>query len=510
MEDPEHMQVLIPISSRTSFFPSEEYFFPKPLIEVASRPMIELVVNQLKRQLTNPKFTFVIDRDDARTFSIDRICELVGGSGTHVIERTGQTSGALCSCLLAIEALDPYAPLLISNSDQIISADLSAQLSSFDRAQVDAGVVTFDSIHPRWSYVVEAANNRVAQTVEKKVVSRRAIAGLYYFREAEQFLNAAKKVILNDVNVDGAFFISSAINQCILDGGDVMYSTISERQYHSFYSPKRITEFDLSPMGAAIRKASNSMEDVNVIIPAAGEGSRFVKAGWKKPKPFIDVDGRPMLDHVIENVVPHGANATVLLRNSHIQDQPNIVKNFKQTGADILPIENLTEGTACTVLLARKVFDNDNPMLVANSDQLVDFNVSDFVADCIDRGLDGSILVFRDPTKDPKWSFAKVDEQYLVTEVAEKKPISELATVGIYLFTRGCDFVSAAADMFAANDRVNGEFYTCPVYNHMIATGARIGVYEVAMDAMFGLGTPEDLTEFLHARGAPMSKDCPD
>ena len=95
MEDLEHMQVLIPISSRTSFFPSEEYFFPKPLIEVAGRPMIELVVDQLKRQLNNPKFTFVIDRDDARTFSIDRICELVGGSGTHVIERMGQTSGAL-------------------------------------------------------------------------------------------------------------------------------------------------------------------------------------------------------------------------------------------------------------------------------------------------------------------------------------------------------------------------------------------------------------------------------
>lgn len=504
------MQILIPISSRTSFFPSEEYFFPKPLIEVAGRPMIELVINQLKRQFTNPKFTFVIDRDDARTFSIDRICQLAGGSGTHVIERIGQTSGALCSCLLAIEALDPHAPLLISNSDQIISADLSAQINSFDRAQVDAGVVTFDSIHPRWSYVVEASNNRVAQTFEKKVVSRRAIAGLYYFREAGQFLDAAKKAILNDVNVDGAFFISAAINQCILDGGDVMYTTISERHYHSFYSPSRITEFDLSPMGAELRTGYNSVVDMNVIIPAAGEGSRFEKAGWKKPKPFIDVDGRPMLDHVIKNVVPDGANATVLLRKSHIQAQPNLVKNFKKAGSEILPVENLTEGTACTVLLARKVFDNESPMIVANSDQLVDFNVSDYVSDCLNRGLDGSILVFRDPTMDPKWSFAKVDEQGLVTEVAEKKPISDLATVGIYLFRRGRDFVSAAVDMFAANDRVNGEFYTCPVYNYMITNGARIGVYEVAMGAMSGLGTPKDLTDFLNSQGAPVSKDQPE
>lgn len=503
------MQVLIPISSRSPFFSKEEYFFPKPLIEVAGRPMIELVITHLQKQLNNPNFTFVIDRDDARAFSIDRICELLGGSGTHVIERMGETSGALCSCLLAISALDPSAPLLISNSDQIISADLAAHLERFTRAKVDSGVVTFDSIHPRWSYVVEAANNRVGQSFEKKVVSRRAIAGLYYFREAGQFLNAAKKTILNDVNVDGAFFISSAINQCILDGGDVMYTTIDEREYHSFYSPSRIADFDVSPLGSALRTSSNTIENVNIIIPAAGEGSRFTKAGWKKPKPFIDVDGRPMLNHVIENVVPDGSGVTLLLRKTHIQAHPNIVKHFETTGANILPIENLTEGTACTVLLARKVFDNDSPMMVANSDQLVNFNVSDYVSDCINRGLDGSILVFRDPSMDPKWSFAKVDDQGLVTEVIEKKPISDLATVGIYLFRRGRDFVSAAADMVAANDRVNGEFYTCPVYNYMIANGARIGVYEVEMDAMFGLGTPDDLGRFLDARGAPNSKDMP-
>ena len=504
------MQVLIPISTRSSFFPNAEYFFPKPLIEVAGRPMIELVITQLEKQLNNPKFTFVIDREEARAFSVDRICKLAGGSEASVIERIGETSGALCSCLLAIGALEPSLPLLICNSDQIITADLGAHLERFEKAQVDAGVVTFDSIHPRWSYVVETEGNRVAQTVEKKVVSRNAIAGLYYFREAGQFLDAAQKTILNDVNVDGNFFISSAINQCILDGGDVMYTTIDERQFYSFYSPSRIAEFDRSPLGISLRAGPKAAESVNVIIPAAGEGSRFAKAGWKNPKPFIDVDGRPMLDHVIDNVVPAGSNVTLLLRKSHMQAQPSILRRLEKAGGNILPVCKLTEGTACTVLLARKVFDNDSPMMVANSDQLVDFDVKDYVTDCIDRGLDGSILVFRDPSMDPKWSFAKLDDEGLVTEVAEKKPISDLATVGIYLFTRGCDFVSAAADMLAANERVNGEFYTCPVYNYMIANGARIGVYEVAIDAMSGLGTPDDLSRFLEARGAPASQDIPD
>ncbi|MNE15375.1 hypothetical protein D3C80_1082820 [compost metagenome] len=165
-------------------------------------------------------------------------------------------------------------------------------------------------------------------------------------------------------------------------------------------------------------------------------------------------------------------------------------------------MDRLTEGTACTILLARQAFDAPAPLLVANSDQYVEFDVDAFVKDCHDRGLDGSILVFRDPHKDPKWSFARIGSDNLVLEVAEKKPISDLATVGVYLFARGDEFVSAAIDMIANNDRVNGEFYTCPVYNYMIRNGARIGVYEVPASAMHGLGTPADLATYLKRQPA--------
>jgi dTDP-glucose pyrophosphorylase len=151
------------------------------------------------------------------------------------------------------------------------------------------------------------------------------------------------------------------------------------------------------------------------------------------------------------------------------------VRKFQKGCHRVKPVAALTEGTASTVLLARPVFDNDQPMMVANSDQLVDFDVNAYIDDCFSRRLDGSILVFRDPEMDPKWSFVKLDKDGLVTEVAEKKPISDLATVGIYFFSKGSDFISAAIDMIVANDRVNDEFYTCPVYNYMIKNGARIG-----------------------------------
>lgn len=504
------MQILVPISGRSAFFPKSEYYFPKPLVEVAGLPMTELVVSQLKRRFDHADFVFVVDREDARAFSLDRTLELVAGPGTKIVEKLGETSGALCSCLLAVDALDLDKPLIISNSDQIVTESIEVHVEAFMREGATAGVLTFDSVHPRWSYVLEGERGEVVQTFEKRVVSRHAIAGLYYFATARDFVEAAQRSILNDASIEGRFFISSALNEVILAGGTVRHSPIDGRNYHSFYAPDRIAAFERTPLAARLRGGASSVSDVNVIIPAAGEGSRFAKAGWKKPKPFIDLMGKPVLRHVIDNVTPPGAHATLLLRKAHVEASPEIVREFSRSGVTIQPVEKLTEGTACTVLLARRLFDNDRPMMVANSDQMVDFDVSDFIRDCLSRGLDGSILVFRDPALDPKWSFARVDVDGHVVEVAEKKPISDLATVGIYLFARGRDFVSAAADMIAVNDRVNGEFYTCPIYNYMIASGARIGVYEVPMDAMHGLGTPEDLSAYLERNGAPASSDAPD
>lgn len=504
------MQLLIPIAGHSQFFPKEEFYFPKPLIEVAGRPMIELVIKHLKSQFSNAKFIFVIDREDRCLFSLDRTLKLLAGEGTLITEKPGVTSGALPSCLLAVDLLDLDQPIITVNSDQIIEEDLSNFVDFFQAKNCDAGVVTFDSVHPRWSYIVEDESGNVQQTFEKRVASRHAIAGFIYFQKAIALVEAAQRVILNDVHTDGLFYISSALNEIILDGGRVMHAPVPSSNYHSFYSPAKIVDFERTNYAAKIRDKQLLIGRVNVVIPAAGEGSRFAKMLWKKPKPFIDVSGRPMLEQVIENVAPKQAMVSLLLRKEHMDSYPELVHQIQAEGHHVIPVSRLTEGTASTVLLARRIFDNDLPLLVANSDQLVDFDVDAFICDCLTRGLDGSILVFKDQLMDPKWSFAKLDENGLVIEVAEKKAISNLATVGIYFFAKGCDFVSAAVDMIVANDRVNNEFYTCPVYNYMIKNGAQIGIYEVPSDSMSGLGTPDDLTSFLASRGAPLSIDSPE
>ncbi len=230
----------------------------------------------------------------------------------------------------------------------------------------------------------------------------------------------------------------------------------------------------------------------------AGLGSRFQKSGFKNPKPFIKIKDKTMIELVLDNINVKDAFFYLIARKEHIEAEYILASKIeKKYNAKFILIDNLTEGSACTVLHSRKFINNNIPLLIANSDQLVDISISDFINDCINKKLDGSILCFEDNEMNPKWSFAKVDKNGFVIEVKEKIPISNFATVGIYFFTKGSDYVNYTIDMIIKNDRVNNEFYTCPVYNYMIKDSKRIGYYLLRKNNMHGLGTPEDYFLYL-------------
>ncbi len=233
---------------------------------------------------------------------------------------------------------------------------------------------------------------------------------------------------------------------------------------------------------------------INIVVPMAGAGSRFSKANYDKPKPFIDVMGKPMIIRVLDNLFHDDAKFILIAREEHLERERELVCKIKsEYNVEFITIDKLTEGTACTILYARKYINNDTPLLVANSDQIVDMDISKYVDDCLRRRLDGSILTFIDKYQDPKWSFARLNAQKMVVEVKEKEVISQYATVGLYFFSKGSSFVNSAIDMIIENDRVNNEFYTCPVYNYAIRSGLKIGVFNIDMKKMHGLGNPEDL-----------------
>ena len=232
---------------------------------------------------------------------------------------------------------------------------------------------------------------------------------------------------------------------------------------------------------------------MNVLIPMAGAGKRFFDAGYIFPKPLIEVDNKPMIQWVIESLNLN-ANYIFIIQKEH-QKKYNIssVLRILKPNCKIIELDQITEGAACTTLLAKKFINNSNPLIIANSDQYIRWNSSKAIYDFNSKNLDGAILTFE--AIHPKWSYAKCDKDGFVSEVAEKKVISKNATVGVYYWKHGSDYVKSAEEMINKNIRVNNEFYVCPVYNEFISKNKKVKIHNV--EEMWGLGTPEDLNNFI-------------
>lgn len=232
--------------------------------------------------------------------------------------------------------------------------------------------------------------------------------------------------------------------------------------------------------------------NLNVLIPMAGEGSRFSKAGYTFPKPLVEVFDKPMIQKVIENLNIK-AHFIFLCQKSHYEKYNlKYLLNLIAPDCSIVLVDSVTEGAACTTLLAKDLINSDKQLIIANSDQFVEWSSSEFIYSMLSKNADGGILSFQ--SVHPKWSYAKINDIGWVTEVREKQPISNIATVGIYWWNKGSDYVKYAESMINKNIRVNNEFYVCPVFNEAINDGKKILTYNC--QKMWGLGTPEDLKYF--------------
>jgi HAD superfamily hydrolase (TIGR01509 family) len=236
-------------------------------------------------------------------------------------------------------------------------------------------------------------------------------------------------------------------------------------------------------------------ESVNVLIPAAGQGKRFLEAGFYYPKPLIPVRDVPMIALVLSNTRALG-RPIVLLQKEHceVYCADKVIQGLEPRSR-VVQVDGLTQGAACTALLASELIDTPQELILVNSDQFLDYDLTTFIESMRGLKADGGILTF--PAQESKWSYAATDSDGRVTRVAEKQVISPHATVGVYYFRTGRAFVKAAKQMIDKNIRVNGEFYICPVYNELLEEGARVFIHEIERAQMHGLGTPEDLAAFL-------------
>ncbi len=236
---------------------------------------------------------------------------------------------------------------------------------------------------------------------------------------------------------------------------------------------------------------------VNILVPMAGSGKKFAEKGYTFPKPLIEIKGKPMVEWVVKNLSPKVEHRFVFIcRREHYEKfKLGAMLNLLAPNSQVVILDAATHGAAATALLAKEHINSEDPLIIANADQFVEADITDFIETAHKENLDGLIVSFK--SAHPKWSFAKVGPDGFVMETAEKNPISEDATAGIYYFKSGKDFVSAAESMIKKDIRTNNEFYICPVYNELILQDKKIKIYPIDPEKMHSWGTPEDLEYFL-------------
>lgn len=237
------VNVIIPIGTKSVFFEGPEYPYPSPLIEVGGKPMIERVIQNLKAIADDVKIIFVLRKDDCQKFHLDKTMRLLAGPKCEIVQLEKETKGAVCSTLLAVDHIDKDKPLIISNADQTFDVDLKTYFTKL-MSEADAGCLYFQSVLPRWSYVKLDQNSNVLEAAEKNPISKNAIAGFYFFKQGETYVQAAMRTIYNEAHYNNQYFVAPVFNELILDNKKVKAYAVPNESYHSFYSPQKIAEYE--------------------------------------------------------------------------------------------------------------------------------------------------------------------------------------------------------------------------------------------------------------------------
>lgn len=236
------MKILVPMGGSDEAFRQHGYVYAKPLIEIAGRPLIQYVLDPLQK-VAGAQTIFVVRKEDDLRFHMREVLHLLDPNAV-MIRADGPTAGAACTALLAIEHIDNDEELLIANADQILDFDVERVISRFRERGLDAGTVVFDSVHPRWSFVLTDADGMVIEASEKRPISRNATAGVYYFAQGRVFVEAAKKMIMKQASVNGGFFVCPSLNELILAQMRVGIERIEREQYISLATPQAVEEYE--------------------------------------------------------------------------------------------------------------------------------------------------------------------------------------------------------------------------------------------------------------------------
>lgn len=235
---------------------------------------------------------------------------------------------------------------------------------------------------------------------------------------------------------------------------------------------------------------------MNILIPMAGEGTRFPRDTYKIPKPLIDIKGVPMIRRAIESLGIIGTYHFVIRKDSYYDQVCSLLHSVFPL-PKIISVEETTEGPAASCLLFKDFIDNEEELVIANCDQIMWWDPDLFLTTARYYKYDGMVVTYT--TNTPKNSYAEIDRSGFVKRIVEKEVISDISLNGIHYWRKGKYFVQSAENMIKCNDRApNGEFYVGPSYNHMIRNGLKVGIHHIPNWQHNPVGVPEDLKTYLN------------
>lgn len=351
-------------------------------------------------------------------------------------------------------------------------------------------------------YILQCASNSIRKTLEK-ILKKLGIYDLFDYILSNEDVKYPKPQ--GDIYFQCIMQAGVSVNETLIVEDSYIGISAARKTNANILLVKNSKETTLERIIDTIKyyeekregipKRSLFQKGINVVIPMAGDGSRFAKVGYKDPKPMIDVFDKPMISWVIENM-EIDANYIFVVKQEHEQ-RYNLRKILKSIVPEckIVEVKETTQGAACTVLLAEHYIDNDLPLLMANSDQWLEWDCEQFLINFLIRDISHSVRISTFPSDgSPKWSYAAVNESGYVTDVKEKQPISNYGSTGVYLWRRGCDFVKYAKQMISLDKRTRGEFYVAPVIKEAIDDGHMVSVENCKR--FWSLGVPDDLDYF--------------
>lgn len=506
------LQILIPMSGFGERFRRAGYTVPKPLIEVEGKPIIAHVIDLFPGE-TN--FTFICNQEHLDTpeyrmrEQIRRYCPTarIVGIGPHKL-------GPVNAVMQAADYVDQHAPTIVNYCDFACVWDYAAFAQFVRDSGCDGAIPCYTGFHPHMigstSYAyVRQENGWVADIQEKQSYTDEpmheyASSGTYYFRSGALMLDCFARTMKRcDLRLNDEYYVSLAYKPLLDDGRSVAVYELNH--FMQWGTPADLVEYNYWSGAfrelARVPHADASVHSGTVMVPMAGLGTRFAQAGYSEPKPMIEVSGDPMVVQATRQLP--NAERRVFVQRRDLKGHMSVSAMLRDRfpGCCLVDLESLTEGQACSCLLAMNHVDAVKPLTIGACDNGATFSTSRLNAMLSDDTVDVIVWVARGypgAARRPNQYGWVNEQQGRVLSVSVKQPLADPANdpviLGTFTFRRSADFVRAANAMITRDGRIRGEFYVDNCINDAVALGLNCRIFEV--DHYLCWGTPDDLRTF--------------